>query len=195
MTSAADWKRLCNRIEGALRKLPLRRAGFEDRTRDTDWAILDLWPIGDDLEPVISQRAEDIAFSMMKNREFGPRREVPRPHTRDVLAMIGRHYRALARQLGPEAHWRSLLFSLRCEVKRTRLRLHRVAKREIVEQLADVYFELTGQEPPGFSYNGRPTRFEQLGDSIFDGEPWRSTGKEVWHARYSKKVGNKRPPT
>lgn len=85
------------------------------------------------------------------------------------------------------------MFSLRCEVKRTRLSLHRISKREIVEKLANVYLELTGQRPV-LSYNGRPTRFERLGDRVFDGEPWRSTGKVVCE-KFSKKVGNKRPPT
>lgn len=98
MTRESDWKRLCNRIEAALSQLPLERRGFESRTNAPDWMFLDLWPIGDDLEPVISQRAAHITFMVLKSRELGPRRKTRRPHTRDELATIGRRYRARARQ-------------------------------------------------------------------------------------------------
>jgi hypothetical protein len=189
LAGVAGWRR----IAGALRQLPLRRAGFEGRTRAVEWAFLGLWPIGDDLEPVVSQRAADIAFSMLKRQELEPRRKTPRPHPRDEFVRVGRKYEKLAREFGPEADWGGLLFGLRCEVKRTRLALHRVTKLEIVEQLADVYFELTGEKPNlGYTNSSPPTRFEWLGDAVFDGEPWRSSGKRACQ-RFSKKVGNSSP--
>jgi hypothetical protein len=189
LAGVASWRRIAR----ALRDLPLRRAGFEGRTRAVEWAFLGLWPIGDDLEPVITQRAADIAFSIAKRRELGPRRETPRPHPRDEFVKIGRKYEKRARESGPEADWGRLLFTLRCEVKQTKLKLQRVTKLEIVEQLADVYFELTGEKPNlGYTCSSPLTRFEWLGDAVFDGEPWRSSGKDACQ-RFSKKMGNSSP--
>jgi hypothetical protein len=188
----AEWQRLCDRVARALRKLPLCRAGFEGRTRVADWAFLGLWPVGDDLEPVIRQRAADIASSILKREQIPPRREKDRPIPRDVCAEIGRRHEAGARRLDQDADWRGLLFRLRCEVKHARVTLHRTTKLEIVEQLADVYFELTG-ETPGLSYTGRRTQFERFGDRVFVDEPWRSTGKSAC-SNFSKKMGNKPAP-
>jgi hypothetical protein len=149
--------------------------------------FLGLWPIGADLEPVITQRAANIAFSIAKRRELGPRREAPRPHARDGLPAIGRRYAKLAREPGADLH--ILLFKLRCEVKQKRLNLRRVPKEEICLQLASAYFELTGRNP---SLGPRPTRFERLGDDVFDGEPWVSSGKRACQ-KFSKNVGTLPP--
>jgi hypothetical protein len=179
----ADWESVAR----ALRNLPLCLAGFEGRTLVADWVFLGLWPIGADLEPVITQRAANIAFSIAKRRELEPRRQAPRPHARDTLPAIGRRYGKLARE--PGADLRILLFKLRCEVKQKRLNLHRVTKEEICLQLASAYFELTGRKP---SLGPRPTRFERLGDAIFDGEPWVSSGKRACR-KFSKNVGTLPP--
>jgi hypothetical protein len=176
---AADWERLRARIAEALRKLPLQREGFEARTRIADWGFLELWPIGEDLESVIRQRADDIAFGIMKRRELGPRRCEPRAQPRDASAKIARQHARHARSLGPDADWGLLLFEFRCEVKRAQLELHRVTKEEIVEQIAFAYFELTGRRPSMSYTTGRATRFERLGYAVFVDEPWLSTGKAV----------------
>jgi hypothetical protein len=191
MTADAEWRRLCERVARALRQLPLCRRGFEGRTRAVDWEILELWPVGDDLEPVIRQRAADIAFSILKREQIPPRREKDRPIPRDVCARIGRRHEACARQLDQDTDWRGLLFELRCEVKHELVALHRVTKGEILEQIAFTLFELTGREPT-LSYNGRRTHFERLCQAIFVEEPWRSSGKRAC-TQFSKKWGNQPP--
>jgi hypothetical protein len=193
LASIPGWERIAR----ALRDLPLCRAGFEDRTCGAaHWAILGLWPIGDNLEPVVRLRAADIAFSLGEGREWrkrGPRRETPRLQRRDELRKIRRKYKKLAREAGPDADWRALKFGLRCEIKQTELKLHRVTKVEIAERLADYYFELTGEKPNlGYTCSSSPTRFERLGNVVFDGETWRSSGKDAC-LKFAEKVGNSSP--
>jgi hypothetical protein len=84
-------------FDARLRQLPLKRPGFEERTRQADWVFLGLWPIGDDLAPVIEQRAGDIAFLILRKHQ-------PRPATKPSEAArdVALKFRAFAKA------WRDL---------------------------------------------------------------------------------------
>jgi hypothetical protein len=181
VTTRADSEPLCERVAGALRELPLRRAGFEVRTKRTslDWAFLDALPRpGDhDLEPVIEQRAGEIAILIMRLRR--PLSALkPSAADADLLHRFRRFaeaWQALPAGARPRLDWGSVkvaehmatpVFVVRAFRAWARQDARRATKQEVGDLLAEVFFELTGNLVSGHSRQSTPfSRFAQV---VFD---------------------------
>jgi hypothetical protein len=181
MTAEADWQRLCERVASALRELPLRRDGFEARTKRSlgDWAFLGALPRpGErDLETVIEQRAGEIANLIVRLREAGSRLKPCQADT-DLLNRFQRFseaWHALPAGARPRLDWGRVkvdqymawpVFVVRAFRAWARQDAKAATKQEIADLLAEVFFELTGSRGSGHSVQSTPfIRFVQI---VFD---------------------------
>ena len=178
-----DWERLCDRIAAALRELPLRRAGFEARTKRSlgDWAFLDAlpWPgPSGGFEGVIEQRAGEVTNLILRLR--GKPSSALKPS--EAEAALLRKFRtfaaawtALPSGARPRLDWGSVkvaeymatpVFVARAFGAWARQDARDGTKQEVADLLAEVFFELTGNPVSG--HNEQATPFSQFVQSIFD---------------------------
>jgi len=159
---------LTKSIEARLARLPLKRAGFEERARKIDWVFLGLWPIGDDLTPVVQQRAADIAFLV---RRWQQPCVMTKPS--EAAADVERKFRDFAEAwqnlpegCRPTLNWRALALGRRSALKAARLWASTTTKHEVAHMVAVAYYELTGEEPSRHSSYDTP--FSRLVRDIFE---------------------------
>jgi hypothetical protein len=177
----AECQRLRECVAGALRKLPLRRAGFESRTKRSlsDWAFLDALPRpGErDLEPVINQRAVEIANLIVRLQRPGSALKPCEADT-DLLNRFQKFaeaWHALPAGARPRLDWGTVkvdqymaspVFVVRAFRAWARQDARAATKKEIADLLADVFFELTGDAVSGHS--SQPTPFIRFAQIVFD---------------------------
>jgi hypothetical protein len=154
-------------IEARLAQLPLKREGFEDRTSYLDWVFWGVWPIGDDLAPVIEQRAADIEFLIFRSRHHKPAAK-PRKAADDVarkFQAFAEVWQNLPEGSRPILSWRTFTFSMRSAISLARLQARSPTRVAIADMIATAYVELTGKLPS--HHSNQPTPFGRLVRDIF----------------------------
>jgi hypothetical protein len=145
-------------IEARLRQLPLQRAGFEARCNPGDWVFVDLWPIGDDLEPVITRRSVEIAFLILRKHQ--PRQQAKPSEAKADLARkfraFARAWRELPEGARPKLDWNVLSFGMRSALAEAHMRSKATTKGDVADLLAVTYYELTGKRPSAHSAYDTP---------------------------------------
>ena len=154
-------------IEARLAQLSLKREGFENRTSYLDWVFWGVWPIGDDLAPVIEQRAADIEFLIFRLRHHKPAAG-PRKAADDVtrkFQAFAEAWQNLPEGSRPILSWRTLTFSMRSAISLARLQARSPTRVAIADMIATAYVELTGKLPS--HHSNQPTPFGRLVRDIF----------------------------
>jgi hypothetical protein len=150
------------KIAARLARLPLSRAGFEERSRRAVWVFLGKGPIGDDMAPVIEQLADDIACLIWRWRRRRPK-GVKKPSeaeraTRQKFRAFALAWQDLPEGSRPSLDWGVLSRGMRSAVAEARWRATRTTKGDVADMIVTAYYELTGETPSWHSSYDTPCK-------------------------------------